>query len=512
MEEKNRGDRMASHHHNYPIMLNLENKKAVVIGGGKVATRKIKSLLTSGAKVTVVSPKVSEEIDHLVNEGRVHWLRKNFDEEDIISAHIVIAATNNHTVNESISKHIRSAQLFNCVDQPELGNYVTPSVVRRGALTIAVSTSGASPGLSKKISEQISETYDEIYTNYVDFLATCRQIIIETVSDDAAKHQLLSRLLESEFLQLTREGDNQTRDMLFQKMLSEAQEQLQHSFTEEDKGHLADVSQASKLTKGRVYLVGAGPGDPKLLTLRALECIQQSDVIAYDRLVNPQLLAKAPQHAEKIYCGKKPNQHALIQDEINDLLVQKALEGKVVTRLKGGDPCVFGRVGEEAEVLVEQNIPFEIVPGITSGIAAPAYAGIPVTHRDHASSFAIVTGHGRNYKGEDKLNWQALAQGIDTIAFYMGIGNLAYICEQLIKYGKPEHTPVAVVHWGTMESQKTVIGTLASISVEVQKQQISHPSIVLVGDVVRLREKLKWFEKMSHPKENVFPPSIDVMN
>jgi uroporphyrin-III C-methyltransferase len=250
------------------------------------------------------------------------------------------------------------------------------------------------------------------------------------------------------------------------------------------------------MTKGNVYLVGAGPGDPKLITVYGLECIQKSDVILYDRLVNKQLLNHAKADAELIFCGKLPGKHEMIQEQIHELLVEKALEGKIVTRLKGGDPCVFGRVGEEAEVLAENHIKFEIVPGITSGIAAPAYAGIPVTHRDFASSFAIVTGHGRAEKQEDNLNWASLAQGIDTIAFYMGAGNLNHICKKLSENGKSEETPVAVIHWGTTEKQKTIIGTLKTIEKLVKQAGIKHPSIIIVGEVVNLRQKLKWFEEM----------------
>ncbi len=244
---------------------------------------------------------------------------------------------------------------------------------------------------------------------------------------------------------------------------------------------------------GKVYLVGAGPGDPKLITLRALECIKEADVIAYDRLVGSKILDYAKESAEMIYCGKSPNNHAFIQDEINHLLLEKALQGKVVARLKGGDPCVFGRGGEEAAVLADHHIEYEIVPGITSGIAAPAFAGIPVTHRDYASSFAIVTGHGQAYKGQDNLNWGALAQAIDTIAFYMSVGNLEHICKQLIQHGKDSKTPVAIIQWGTTEKQKTITGNLENIMDQAEESNITHPAIILVGQVVSLREKLKWF-------------------
>lgn len=226
------------------------------------------------------------------------------------------------------------------------------------------------------------------------------------------------------------------------------------------------------MTVGKVYLVGAGPGDPKLITVYGMECIQEADVILYDRLANEQLLNYAKKDAELIFCGKLPGKHGVIQDRIHELLVEKALQGKVVTRLKGGDPFVFGRGAEEAEVLATRGIPYEVVPGITSGIAAPAYAGIPVTHRDHATSFAIVTGHGREEKGKDYLNWSALAQGIDTIAFYMGVGNLPHICKQLMDHGRDKHTPVALVQWGTTKYQRTVTGTLATIEEIAKKQKL----------------------------------------
>ncbi|KQL44634.1 uroporphyrin-III methyltransferase [Brevibacillus choshinensis] len=247
---------------------------------------------------------------------------------------------------------------------------------------------------------------------------------------------------------------------------------------------------------GKVYLVGAGPGDPKLITVKGLECLQQADVIIYDRLANPALLEYAPKTAERIYCGKLPDNHTLQQEKINELLAEKALEGNVVVRLKGGDPCVFGRVGEEAEHLAERGIPFEIVPGVTAGIAAPAYAGIPVTHREHGSSYAVVTGHLREDKPElatDK--WRALATGIDTVAFYMGVANLSLIRTQLIKHGRDPQTPVAIISWGTLPQQVTLTGTLENIEERMAtNSQITNPAIILVGDVVQLRDKINWFE------------------
>ncbi|MGM0854078.1 MAG: uroporphyrinogen-III C-methyltransferase [Bacillota bacterium] len=257
---------------------------------------------------------------------------------------------------------------------------------------------------------------------------------------------------------------------------------------------------------GKVYLVGAGPGDPELITLKALKSIQKADVILYDRLVNKELLSHAKKGADLIYCGKLPNYHTMKQDTINHFLVRYAASGKVVVRLKGGDPFVFGRGGEEAEALAKKGIPFEIVPGITSGIAAAAYAGIPVTHRDASSSVAFVTGHKQNNQQEDE-KWESLAKGIDTLAIYMGVSNLPYIKEKLIQYGKCEDTPVALVHWGTTEVQRTVTGTLDTIIDIVKEENIENPSMIIVGEVVRFREKIQWFEE-AFEKESIMSEAL----
>lgn len=248
------------------------------------------------------------------------------------------------------------------------------------------------------------------------------------------------------------------------------------------------------LSMGNVYLVGAGPGDPELITLKAVKCIQKADVILYDRLVNKELLSYAKEGADLIYCGKLPDYHLMKQETINHFLVRYAKSGKTVTRLKGGDPFVFGRGAEEAEALVKHGIPFEIVPGITSGIAAAAYAGIPVTHRDVSASVAFVAGHHKNDEKEEQ-KWASLAKGIDTLAIYMGVGNLPYIQEQLLKNGKSKDTPAALVHWGTTDVQKTVTGTLETIADIARTEKITNPSMIIIGEVVRYREKISWFEE-----------------
>ncbi|GGK24290.1 uroporphyrin-III C-methyltransferase [Caldalkalibacillus thermarum] len=245
---------------------------------------------------------------------------------------------------------------------------------------------------------------------------------------------------------------------------------------------------------GKVYLVGAGPGDPELITVKGAKLLKAADVIVYDRLVNVELLSYAQPGTELIFCGKSPERHTLPQEEINRVLVYYARQGKTVVRLKGGDPSIFGRVGEEAAYCAERGIPFEIVPGITSGVAAPAYAGIPLTHRDLSSSVAIVTGHKRVDGQGDPVRWEQLATSVQTLVIYMGVGNLPYIRDQLLKYGRPAATPVALVRWGTLAKQETLVGTLDNIVEKVQEAKFKSPAIIVVGEVVRLREKLAWFE------------------
>ncbi|EMA6342049.1 uroporphyrinogen-III C-methyltransferase [Bacillus cytotoxicus] len=247
---------------------------------------------------------------------------------------------------------------------------------------------------------------------------------------------------------------------------------------------------------GKVYIVGAGPGDPELISVKGVKCIEQADVILYDRLVNKELLSYAKPDADLIYCGKLPNYHTMKQETIHAFLVKYAKKGKVVTRLKGGDPFVFGRGGEEAEALAKHSIPFEIVPGITAGIAASAYAGIPVTHREVSASFAVVTGH-RKEGAAEEIKWENLAEGVDTLAVYMGVSNLPYICEQLLKYGKEAETPAAIIEWGTTSSQRTVVGTLGTIVSIAESENIQNPSMIVIGEVVRFREKIHWFEQQT---------------
>ncbi|MCP4683740.1 MAG: uroporphyrinogen-III C-methyltransferase, partial [Desulfobacterales bacterium] len=246
--------------------------------------------------------------------------------------------------------------------------------------------------------------------------------------------------------------------------------------------------------KGKVYLVGAGPGDPGLISIKGKECIENADVVVYDYLASPTLLAHASESAEVIYVGKKGGHHTLAQDKINSLIVKKAKEGLMVTRLKGGDPFIFGRGGEEAFELIQAGIPFEIVPGVTSAIAAPAYAGIPLTHREYTSTLAFVTGHENPLKESSRINWDALAKGIGTLVFLMGVKNLPEITRKLLDHGKPPDTPAALIRWGTTSNQETITGTLETIVDDVKAAGLKPPCIIVVGDVITLRQSMKWFE------------------
>jgi uroporphyrinogen III methyltransferase/synthase len=251
----------------------------------------------------------------------------------------------------------------------------------------------------------------------------------------------------------------------------------------------------NRLKKGKVFLVGAGPGDPKLITVKGLDAIRRADAVVYDRLASPRLLKHMKPGAEPIYVGKLPDRHTMKQEEINQLLVDLALQGKTVTRLKGGDPSVFGRVGEEAELLIDHGVPFEIVPGITSAVAVPAYAGIPVTHRDLTSSFAVVTGHENPEKLDSTINWEKLSTATGTIIFLMGVAKIEHIRNQLVRCGRSADTPVALIRWGTTAEQQTLVGTLATIVEQVKEHDFQPPAIIIVGEVVSLREKLAWYEK-----------------
>jgi len=459
----------------YPIcLIGLKGRRAVVVGGGAVAARKVAGLLEADARVTVISPILAPELESLVAAGRITPVKRPYRPGDLDGAFLVIAATDDATVNQAVWQEAeRRRCLVNVVDDPTHSNFIMPAVVRRGEVTIAISTGGASPALARRLRERLEALIGPEYGELARLLAELRPELRAHHPEERARREAAFRLVDADLLEvISREGVDQARKRA-RKLLAGEEETPPGQ------------------QQGIVYLVGAGPGDPGLITLRGIECLKRAEVVVYDRLVNRSLLTYA-RHAELIDVGKQPDRHTVAQDEINALLIARARAGQVVVRLKGGDPFVFGRGGEEALALAEAGLPFEIVPGVTSAIAAPAYAGIPVTHRGMARSVAFATGHRADFVEDPACDWGRLGGGPDTLVFLMGVRNLPRIVEQLLTNGRSPDTPVALVERGTRTNQKTVVGTLANI-VE-RAAEVRPPAAVVVGDVVRLRQSLRWFD------------------
>jgi uroporphyrin-III C-methyltransferase/precorrin-2 dehydrogenase/sirohydrochlorin ferrochelatase len=454
----------------YPISLEMSNRPCLVIGGGAVAQRKAEALLAVGALVTVISPKLTEQLSSWVGKGKIHHVALEYEDGDLDGYEIVFVATDDNDVNKAVAKEGRSRRVWvNAADDPANCDFILPSVLRRGDLTVAVSTGGKSPALAKAIREDLEKSLPEHYSLLTRVAGEVRQELRERSlipSADAWRNTL-----NDEFRQLIREG-------------------REHEASE----YLRDRLIPTPLESGKVYLVGAGPGDPKLLTVRALELLRMAEVIVYDRLVNPVILEEVPPGAIRVFVGKDTGHHPIPQEEINSILINFARQGRHVIRLKGGDPFVFGRGGEEAEVLAEAGISFEIVPGVTSAVAVPAYAGIPLTYRKVSSSFAVITGH-EALKSLPSVDWESLATAVDTLVVVMGLTNLPAIVTKLMAHGRMPETPIALIRWGTTEKQQTVTGTLADI---VDKASLLKPPVLaVIGDVVKLRDKISWFDELA---------------
>lgn len=451
-----------------PIFCRLDNKPVLLVGGGEVAERKARLLLDAGAQLTVVAPELDPELAELAANGSIEWLAGEFAPQQLTGKWLVVAATDRREVNALVYQSANQARIFaNVVDDPKRSSFIMPSIIDRSPLMVAISSGGKAPVLARLLREKLEALLPQHLGAVAAFAGSLRERVKARFASMGERRRFWERLLGADRLgQALARGDsasaNQLADSLF-----------------------ADESQ----TAGEVVLVGAGPGDPGLLTLHALRQMQQADVVVYDRLVSDEVMALVRRDAKRIFVGKQAGNHCVPQEGINQLLLEEAKKGQRVVRLKGGDPFIFGRGGEELETLVGSGIGFQVVPGITAASGCAAYAGIPLTHRDHAQSVRFVTAHGKG--GTQDLDWPLLAKDKQTLVFYMGLSSCATIREQLLTHGKAGDTPVALIERGTQPSQRVIRGTLdqlPELAVGVES-----PALIMVGSVVTLADQLAWF-------------------
>ena len=459
---------------NYPIFIDLKNQPCLFVGGGPVALRKIRLMMSAGAKVTVVAPIICEDLRKEFGEHIEHHARP-FVDDDIDGFRLITAATSEPQINLRVSELAQAKNIpVNVVDEPELCSFITPSIVDRSPVLIAVSTGGGAPVLARTLRSKLEAFIPTSYGRLADAMRQCRDQLKQKLPTERDRRQFWETIVNGP---------------VAEKFLSGRTEQGQHALSAAIENS-ADSNQSSNMT-GEVWLVGAGPGDPDLLTFRALRLMQQADVVLYDRLVSEKILNLTRRDADRIYVGKKRSDHAVPQGEINQLLVDLAKQGKSVLRLKGGDPFIFGRGGEEIELLAKSGISFQIVPGITAASGCAAYAGIPLTHREHAQSCMFVTGHLKN--GSVDLDWRLLATPNQTVVIYMGLLGLPTICTQLMEHGVAPNMPIALVEQGTTQRQRVFTATLESMPKTIKNQDIHAPTLVIIGSVVTLQESLNWY-------------------
>jgi uroporphyrin-III C-methyltransferase/precorrin-2 dehydrogenase/sirohydrochlorin ferrochelatase len=450
-----------------PIFADVRNKLCLVVGGGEVAKRKAGVLREAGAKVRVVAPQIDPA---LAAQKNVEAVVARFDAKHLDGVTLVIAATDDRSVNKQVSELARARNIpVNVVDDPELCSFIMPAILDRSPLMVAFSSGGASPVLTRMMRGKLETMIPQNISRLAGFAERFREQVKQRVTNPVKRRIFWENVFEGVVAEKVLTGDESSAETMLQQMLKD-----------ED-----------NIQRGEVYLVGAGPGDPDLLTFRALRLMQKADVVVYDNLVSKPILEMARRDAERIYVGKKRNDHTLPQEEINELLVRLAKEGKRVLRLKGGDPFIFGRGGEEIETLAGHGILFQVVPGITAASGVASYAGIPLTHRDHAQSCIFVTGHLKD--GTMNLDWEQLARPKQTVVVYMGLHGLDTLCAELVKHGMPGKTPIAIVQQGTTQNQRVVIGTLATLPQKPEVAELHAPTLIIVGGVVTLREKLAWF-------------------
>lgn len=454
-----------------PLFHDLKGRLVLVVGGGEVALRKARLLADAGACLRVVAPSIDQSLVALVAESGGESRARNYTADDLYGCVLAIAATDSEPTNAQVSADARTIGIpVNVVDAPELCSVIFPAIVDRSPLMIAVSSGGDAPVLARLMRARIETWIPAAYGQLAGLARRYRARVKARFANVQQRRIFWEEVFQGPIAEQALGGRQAQAEQLLEEKLAGAREQL----------------------LGEVYLVGAGPGDPDLLTFRALRLMQQADVVLYDRLVAPAILELCRRDADRIYVGKQRANHALPQEQINQQLVALAKQGKRVLRLKGGDPFIFGRGGEEIEELAANGVPFQVVPGITAASGCAAYAGIPLTHRDHAQSVRFVTGHLKD--GSCDLPWAELAAPAQTLVFYMGLVGLPVICEQLIAHGRAASTPAALVQQGTTRNQRVFAATLADLPGRVATEQVQAPTLLIVGEVVQLREKLAWFE------------------
>lgn len=456
----------------FPIFLNLADRSCLVVGGGEVALRKIEQLLRADARVQVVARALCAQLQDLAASQRISHLAREFEPQHLDGQALVIAATDDRRLNGDVAGLARDRSIpVNVVDDPALCTFIMPSVIDRDPVIVAVSTGGESPVLARLLRARLETFIPAGYGRLARLLGEFREQARRKFPAIRARRRFWETIIQGPVAELLFGGqEGEARRLLSRRLL-------------EDSGQ--------DLNPGAVYLVGAGPGDPDLLTFRALRLMQQADVVLHDRLVAPAVLDLVRRDAERIYVGKERDRHALPQEEINSLLIRLAREGKRVLRLKGGDPFIFGRGGEEIDGLAEAGIPFQVVPGITAAAGCASYAGIPLTHRDYAQACLFVTGHMQD--GRLDLDWEALVRPRQTLAIYMGVHGLGEIAQGLFGHGMAPDMPAAIIERGTLPDQRVLISTVGAMAATAQDAELKTPAMLIIGEVVQLHKKLAWY-------------------
>jgi len=454
-----------------PLFVDLKARHCLVVGGGEIAARKASILLKAQASVTIVAPHISASTQKLVDDKKVIWLEASFEAEQLDNKFLVIAATDNDVVNKEVYQHAKQQNvLVNVADNTELCDFILPSILDRSPLVVAITSGGKSPILARQLRARLETLIPPTYSDLARLIGRYRDVVKAKLPTLAMRRKFWDATLQGKVSDHVLAGRQQQGEQLLKTLLEE--------------------SNTDELQQGEVYLVGAGPGDPELLTFKALRLMQQADVVFYDRLVSKEILELVRREAEQIYVGKQRAWHAVRQDEINQLLVEHAKLGKRVLRLKGGDPFIFGRGGEEIETLAAENITFQVVPGITAASGCSTYAGIPLTHRDYSQSCIFVTGQLK--EGELDLNWTALVQKRQTVVVYMGLAGLPVLSRQLQAHGMAAETPAALVQQGTTTEQKVWVSTISELADLAAREKPIAPTLIIIGDVVTLQKTLSW--------------------